>query len=63
MNETPTPASELMNKQDAMIKKAFTMYMEKEARKLQLKAPHKDKAKKQRRAANKVARKSRAQNR
>jgi hypothetical protein len=46
-----------------MIQKAFTMYLEQEARIQALKAPHKDKVKKQRRAKNKVARQSRRGNR
>lgn len=48
---------------DQLIQKAFTMYMEKEARKAALKAPHKNKVKKARRAKNKVAKKSRKVNR
>lgn len=53
-------ASEI-NKEIMM--KAYTMYMEREARKVAVKAPHKDKVKKTRRAKNKVARASRRGNR
>lgn len=52
---TSTPAS--LSKE--MIEKAFVMYMEREARRAAVKAPHKDKVKKARRAKNKSARASR----
>lgn len=48
---------------DQLIQKAFTMYMQKEARKAAIKQPHKDKVKKARRAKNKVQRASRKKNR
>ena len=48
---------------DQLIQKAFTMYMEKEARKAAVKQPHKDKVKKARRAKNKAGRASRKKNR
>lgn len=51
------------NLSEQMIQKAFVMYMEREARREAVKAPHKEKVKKTRRAKNKVARKSRAGNR
>ena len=48
---------------DQLVKKAFSVYMEREARAMALKAPHKDKVKKARRAKNKVGRASRKKNR
>lgn len=56
-------ANTTVSYQDGLIKQAYAMYMEKEARKLSLKAPHKDKVKKTNRTKNKVARASRRGNR
>lgn len=58
-NYTKTPAE--LSKEIMM--KAYNIFMEREARREAVKAPHKDKIKKARRAKNKVARKSRAGNR
>jgi hypothetical protein len=44
---------------DQLIAKAYAVYKEREARKDALKAPHKNKVKKARRAKNKLARASR----
>ena len=56
---TKTPAE--LGKE--MIMKAYAIFMEREARREAVKAPHKDKIKKARRAKNKVARASRRGNR
>ena len=61
MNDKPLNTASPLS--DQLIQKAFTMYMEQEARKKALKAPHKDKVKKARRAKNKVQRASRKKNR
>lgn len=57
--ETPNKESN----QEAMIRKAFEMYMHMEAKKKALKEPHQLKTKKARRAKNKVQRASRRKNR
>ena len=65
-DDTPTTAetfSKSVPLSDQMIQRAYKMYLEQEARKEKVKAPHKNKVKKTRRAKNKVARASRRKNR
>lgn len=50
-----------MNK--SMLQQAYAIFAEREARRAIFRKPHKDKVKAQRRAKNKVARKSRRANR
>lgn len=47
----------------SMLNQALQMYQQQEARKSAVKAPHKDKIKKARRAKNKIAKASRRKNR
>lgn len=60
-NDTPFNMNQPLS--DQMLARAYKMYLEQEARKEKVKAPHKSKVKKTRRAKNKVARASRKKNR
>jgi ABC-type polar amino acid transport system ATPase subunit len=67
MNETYSTITEekidTRSSKEKMIQQAFEMYMHMEARKQSIKAPHKEKTLKARRAKNKAARASRRKNR
>lgn len=60
MNDTPINPNRVLS--DQLLEKAYRVYAEQQARRDALKAPHKNKVKKARRAKNKVARASRKKN-